>query len=413
MKITYLMNEFPVLTENFIIYEIDGLLKRHVDIRVLSLAKPADERFSDIPEKSGFAHIIKYARQFNNEKLHGIYSLFWLLRLACKGRFSAISKILKDKSQLGIYPRFHLLRIAHQIEICHPGSDILFCHFGPLGKLGASLKYYGLIKHKLITSYHGYDLSRYIKTHGEDAYENLFKYADKLLFVSDYFRKKAISLGATAEKTEVVHTAIDCQLFSYQPRQYPQEPVFRFITVGRLTPKKDHASLVKVFARLIEANPQRQLSLKIIGAGPDQALISEAIHSSNVAEQVQLLGAMQHADVLKQLNQSDIFVLNCVTADDGDEEGIPGSLMEAMALGMPVVSTDHTGVPELVEHLQSGLIAQEKNNETLLAMLQTILDRPELWPLFSQRGRQKVESDFERNKESDKLLAILHKLNRQ
>ncbi len=407
MKVTYLMNEFPILTENFIIYEIQGLLKRKVDVKVLSLAEPQTDRLSEIPKKFGFEHIIRYAKNYSNEKSHLFLTIFWLLRLVLKGRLSSVTKLFKDKSQFGIYPRFHLLRIAYQLETCHPQSDILFCHFGPLGNLGASLKYYGLIKHKLVTSFHGYDMSRTLQSEGNQVYDLLFSQAEKLIFVSQYFCGKAIALGCAKDKTAVVHTAIDCELFEFSPRSYPNNQTFNFITVGRLTAKKDHASLIEVFAQLIQANPNLTLNLKVVGSGPDYQALDTLIQALGVTSRVKLMGALQHQQVRENLKQSDIFVLNCVTAPDGDEEGIPGSIMEALALGLPVVSTSHTGVPELVTHMQSGLIATEYNKEALLKMLQKIIDQSELWPTFTKNGRQKVETEFERNNESDKLLNLL------
>lgn len=407
MKLVYLLNEFPILTENFIIYEIQALLARNVDVRIVSLAKPCEEKTSDIPNNQGFDQAIHYIKKYSNRKVHILYTLFWLLRLLCKGRFNSVFKLFTDNSQLNVYSRFDLLNIAYQIENTHPSSSLLLSHFGPLGKLAASMKYYGLIEHKVATIFHGYDISSYLLEKGERTYDLLFKQADKLLFVSQFFANKAIKLGAPKDLVEVFHMSIDCKRFSFSPRPYPIDNIFKFITVGRLTSKKDHTSLVSAFSRLCDINPNIQLKLNIIGDGPDYQKIKDKIDTLGIARLVTLHGALQHDRVKDLLDESNVFVLNCVTASNGDEEGIPCSIMEAMALGIPVISTQHSGVSELVEHMKSGLIANENDVESLFHMMQKMIDSSELWEQFTYKARVKVEQEFEQETQSDKLLALL------
>jgi colanic acid/amylovoran biosynthesis glycosyltransferase len=208
-----------------------------------------------------------------------------------------------------------------------------------------------------------------------------------------------------------MHTAIDCSDFAYAPREYPTNNAFKFVTVGRLTPKKDHTSLVVAFSKLKEQLPDHNLSLDIIGNGPDYAKIEAKITQLELADSIHLHGPLQHVKVKELLKQSDIFVLNSVTPQDGDEEGIPGSIMEAMAVGLPIVSTTHTGIPELVEHMHSGLLAKEYDINELTQMMQTLVSNRELWAKFTQNGKDKVLREFERETQTNRLFEIIKKLN--
>lgn len=106
------------------------------------------------------------------------------------------------------------------------------------------------------------------------------------------------------------------------------------------------------------------------------------------------------------LHSSDILLAPSVTAENGDQEGIPGSLMQAMACGLPVVSTLHSGIPELVEDGVSGFLAPERNAEVLAEKLEYLLEHPELWEPMGKAGRLRVAQDFEINKQVAGILRM-------
>ena len=103
---------------------------------------------------------------------------------------------------------------------------------------------------------------------------------------------------------------------------------------------------------------------------------------------------MPQEDLLPLLKQADAFVLPCVMAKDGDQDGIPVSLMEAMAYGVPCVSTEVSGVPELIEDGKEGLLVPEKDATALADALEKLVRAPELRERFGKAGRLKVEREF-------------------
>jgi colanic acid/amylovoran biosynthesis glycosyltransferase len=105
------------------------------------------------------------------------------------------------------------------------------------------------------------------------------------------------------------------------------------------------------------------------------------------------------------MQRSHLLVAPSVTAEDGDQEGIPNVLKEAMATGMPVVSTYHSGVPELVEHGVTGLLAPERDAAALAAALTELVDHPESWTSFALAARRKVEEEYDAERLNDDLVA--------
>jgi colanic acid/amylovoran biosynthesis glycosyltransferase len=122
--------------------------------------------------------------------------------------------------------------------------------------------------------------------------------------------------------------------------------------------------------------------------------------------EVELVGARSHAEVIALLREAHLFVAPCVTAENGDQEGIPNALKEAMAMGIPVLSTWHSGIPELVEDGVSGLLVPERDSEALADGLAYLIDQPERWPAMGRAGRDKVDAEFNSEKLTHDLIGL-------
>ncbi len=410
MKITYFLGEFPLVTENFIIYEIDALIRQGEDVEIFSLGHPVSGKMSEQPQKLGFSDKIHYANIFNKSRLNVKVSLAWLLlKLLLKGNISAFKKILKDKETCAEYSRYQLLAIADRLKKVQPDADLIVSHFGPTGRVLAILKEYDLLTMPFTTTFHGYDITSYLKTHGEEIYNLLFRNADQLIFVSDFFRQKAIELGASEKNLCVIHTSINCEDFSFYPRQLPQEGSVRFICVGRLTEKKGQVYLLEAFAKICSKLPTKNIHLDLVGGGPLEETIRQKAKELNVEEYVTIHGSVQHEVVKELLAKAHVFILHSIVADDGDMEGIPCSLMEAMAQGLPVISTYHSGIPELIDHNVSGLLGEERDVDVLEALMMKFINEPQIWADMTKAAREKVEDEFERKKETQRLIETFEK----
>ena len=138
--------------------------------------------------------------------------------------------------------------------------------------------------------------------------------------------------------------------------------------------------------------------------------MQELIQELNVGNLVKLLGWKQKTEVIDILNNSHILLAPSITAKNGDREGIPVALMEAMAMGLPVISSLHSGIPELVTDGISGFLIPERDVEGIAAKLNFLIEHPEMWSQMGKAGRAIVEANYDINKLNHRLLEIYQEL---
>jgi colanic acid/amylovoran biosynthesis glycosyltransferase len=166
----------------------------------------------------------------------------------------------------------------------------------------------------------------------------------------------------------------------------------KLLLVGRFVEKKGIKYAIDAFALTKKHHPN--ISFTIIGDGPLRYQIEQQIQSLGLTKDITLSGTQTHDEVLLQMKESHIFILPSVTAANGDKEGIPNVLKEALASGMSVLSTYHAGMPELVFDEQSGFLVKERDAYSLSSRLTQLIDNPELWSAFGKIGRKRVEEAF-------------------
>lgn len=152
---------------------------------------------------------------------------------------------------------------------------------------------------------------------------------------------------------------------------------------------------LRALARLRAVAPELAWHYTIIGDGPLRQPLEALASELGIAEQVSFLGSLAHQDVKEWLRRSHAFVLPSVTARNGDVEGIPVALMEAMAAGLTVVSSNHSGIPELIEDQKTGFLADERDVETLASRLRFVAEHPEQCEDVALQARKKVEAEFD------------------
>jgi len=180
--------------------------------------------------------------------------------------------------------------------------------------------------------------------------------------------------------------------------------VTQIVIIGRLVEKKGIGYALQAISRVIAAG--RALSCTIIGAGPLRGALERLIGELGIGAHVRMIGSKSHDEVMQVMAQSHILVAPSVTAADGDEEGIPNTLKEAMAMGLPVISTLHAGIPELVENGVSGFLVPERDAEALAERLQRLVDHPETWTAMARAGRCRIEAEFDIDRLNDELLIL-------
>lgn len=142
----------------------------------------------------------------------------------------------------------------------------------------------------------------------------------------------------------------------------------------------------------------------IIGEGALRADLQQLIQQLGLSHCVHLRGKKQQTEIIEILSRAHLFIAPCVTASSGDQDAPINTLKEAMAMGLPVVSTWHGGIPELVEDGVSGYLVPERDAEAIAHKLTELINHPETWPQMGAAGRAKVLADYELNQLNDELV---------
>jgi colanic acid/amylovoran biosynthesis glycosyltransferase len=284
--------------------------------------------------------------------------------------------------------------------------DVVHAHFGPTGR---ALRFAGAIWHApLLVSFHGYDYSSIPLTEGMNSYLSLFREAGAVTVNSDYARVRLEELGCPTRKIRELRYGVDMAQFDFRERHRVPGELIRILTVGRLVEKKGIEYSIRAVAALRHRHPE--LRYDIVGEGPLRSALSELVRDVAIEDIVTFHGALDGNDVRELMSNAHLFVLSSVTAANGDQEGTPVSLIEAQASGLPVLSTLHSGIPEIVLDGTAGILVPERDVSALANGLSRLIERADEWPVMGRRGREHVVARHELRRQNEALMAIYEEL---
>ncbi|WP_217875125.1 glycosyltransferase [Pseudoalteromonas shioyasakiensis] len=289
-------------------------------------------------------------------------------------------------------------------------SDIFIAHFGTAAVVANKMRELGLVKGKLVTVFHGADISvkATLDVFKHD-YENLFKTGELMLPISELWKNKLISLGCQHHKITVNRMGINSEQFKCRELGKPICKPLKIISVARFIEKKGLADALDAMAELKKRSVA--FEYQIVGDGDLKPQIVQQIDQLQLSNSVKLLGFQPQEKIAQLLNDADVFLLPSVVAENGDMEGIPVALMEAMAMGLITISTYHSGIPELISNNESGLLAQEHAPLELADSIERLANGQIDIVRMRATAKEKVEQSFEQSKLYTQLLDILVKLN--
>lgn len=219
----------------------------------------------------------------------------------------------------------------------------------------------------------------------------LFKQTEMLFPVCQFLAERMIEWGCPEEKIRVLYGGVDLNQFHFRSPEITGTQ--NILSIGRLVEKKGHHVLLQAFAKIRKSFPKATLTL--IGRGPLEDDLKRLASQLNLSDSFRLLQHLPKAQVHEHMKNADIFCAASLTAANGDVEGIPNTVKEAMATGTPVISTTHAGIPELVTHNVDGFLVPENDVDELALALEHMLTNQSLWLPFATAARQKVEQNFE------------------
>ncbi len=406
MRIAFVVYLFPKLSETFILNQITGLMDRGHDVEIIAQINPCESKVHSDVERYRLMKKVHYINMSQN-KIERILKVPYLL--AANLHKNPV-KILKSLNVLEYGIDALSLRLFYTCVFSlnfQEKFDVIHCHHGPNGIVGIYLKSNG-VGSRVVTHFHGYDISGYILKRGIGVYKRLFMEGDAFLAVSDSIKKKLVESGCKEEKILVHHMGIDLNKIKYSERKIQSKEYVKILTVGRLTEKKGHEYALKAIADVIKTH--KDISYIIAGDGPLKGKLESLASSLGITGNVEFFGAIDQDELLKLYEQAHIFILPSVTARDGDQEGAPVVLMEAQASGIPVISTLHSGIPEVVVDGKSGFLVPEKDADALADKINYLIEHPEIWPELGRAGRTTVEEKYDINKLNDRLIEVYAQL---
>ena len=426
LRIAIFVGSFPVLTETFIMRQIIGLLDLGHEVRIFA-DTPADAAATQ-PEINA-RHLLERTTYMDmppesapwEMPVWPITGRTWLpgsgksipnaVRAAralpkwfrCAVRSPRLARQILARSEYG-FRAASLSALYRLARLCETSNryDVLHAHFGPVGECYRFAR--SLWRIPLVVSLHGYDICVTPRAEGRDVYRHLFRDSDTVTVNCAHAHGLVRDLGCPSERIRVLRYGVEMDAYiCHQRPRAPGQPV-RLLTVGRFVQKKGIEFGLRAVAIVRQRHPE--LHYDVVGDGPLRSSLEKLAAELGLADHVTFHGFKDNHFNREQMVQSHIFALPSVTADNGDQEGTPISLMEAQASGLPVLSTRHSGIPEVVLDGQSGFLVPERDALALAEKLSLLIERPEMCTQFGACGRRHIEAQYELRQANQDLVHI-------
>ncbi len=400
-RIAYILKMYPRFSETFIVNEILELERQGVDVRIYSLRKPDDGRFHANLAKVK-ANVI-YVPQYPEMEPDRIRSAHLLLQSVRPRSYRKVYERTRAKGHAYAIKRFLQAGYIANHLLAHP-VDAMHAHFASSATRVANLV------NQLI------GLPYSFTAHAKDIFHedvvpasivDKMKSARFVVTVSE-FNKRYLESLIRAQPDDGRRADIRClyngiDLRKFKPARSMERASSRILGVGRLVEKKGFDVLIRACAILRERGHNFQC--EIIGKGPEEERLAALIETFDLVDHVQLAGALPQDDVLKAYHEAAVFALPCVVGSDNNMDGLPTVLLEAMATGLPVVSTTLTGNPEIIDDGVNGYLVEPGNAEELAGVLARLLEIPSLRDQMGEAARNKTKMAFDVRKN----VATLHR----
>ncbi len=385
--ICYLVKTFPKVSETFILQEILALEQDGYPLHIVSLQKPTDERsHHEVRRVRAQVDYLDRKTLYQPDRIAGL--LLFVLGNPL-GLWKFIALLIKgapwpDGGVQRFVQAIALAKLVREKNMVH-----VHAHFASTPTTVAEL-----VKAFCGT---GYSISAHAKDIYLSAPEELQRKISAARFVvtcTEYNRQYLERINQSSTPVMCVYHGFDFRRFGKyltaaiaSPAECPL-----ILTVGRLREKKGFDLLIAACALLQQTGCR--FRCEIVGYGPERDALQKQIDDLDLAEMVILRGQLIHKELIRLYHQASIFALPCRIGADGDRDGIPNVLMEAMAMGVPVVTTPVSGIPELVQDRVSGLLVEPDQPRKLADALGMLLSDQSLRHRLGAAGKERVLAEF-------------------
>jgi glycosyltransferase involved in cell wall biosynthesis len=391
LKVGYVVKRYPRYSETFVVREILAHEETGLAIEIFALRPSIDGHFQDlIARVRAPVHYLYFpAEGVLPEPLSALTltaGYYWQsLAQASRvvpGLWEALAEA-RDEEARNVYQAARLACEVHQKGIQHLHAPFA-SDAGTIARLGA--RFAGITY-----SFTARAKDIFHESVQSETLRQKFRDAAGVVTISDYhLAYLRETFGPLADHVQRIYNGLDLEEFAYRP---PDDRPPVIVAVGRLVEKKGFADLIEACALL--ARRGLSFSCRILGSGPLQASLAAQIAELGLANRVQLIGPRPQVEIIAEIQGAAVLAAPCIVCPDGDRDGLPNVIQEALALGTPVVSTDVTGIPEVVRDGDTGLRAPQHNPEALAAALERLLTNPELRLRLATRARRMMEAEFD------------------
>ncbi len=391
----YILRKYPVLSETFILNELLELEALGAELHIFSLERPNDPRFHE---------------NLHKLKAHVTYVPDLLkLKSLWKHRKSASRNFGKGYRQALWYAFRHFnpslaLRFLQGCYIANAAKKLSIAHFhSHFATRSTSAAFFASMISEIPYSFTAHAVDIFKQTLSQKALQKKMEHAKFVVTVSEYNKNYLSDLSQkSSHKIYKIHNGIDLEKF--QSNGANTQSPFTFLCVARFVEKKGHKVLLDACGRLREEGLQFQCLL--VGKGKLQKKIETIIQEKQLQDYVQVLGPHTHEEVLSRYHQSHAYVLPCQIGSDGNRDGLPVAIVEALACGLPVITTPMTGNPEVVKHGHNGLLVPFNDaNATAMAM-RSMMCEDNLYPKLQSNCRPSVLDKFDLGQTTGSLVKL-------
>jgi glycosyltransferase involved in cell wall biosynthesis len=253
-----------------------------------------------------------------------------------------------------------------------------------------------------VVSFHGADVMVDLeKPEYRSATKQMLESVRLVLVRSESLGRVLIEIGCPPEKIRIQRTGIPVEEIPFQARAWPANGAWKFVQACRLIEKKGLTTSISAFAKFAARYPQA--TFIVAGEGPLRAELEAQAHALGLGEKVSFSGFVSQAQLRELFYRSHIFLHPSERGADGNQEGVPNSMLEAMASGLPVFATRHGGIPEAIENGQSGVLVAEGDGGALAGALLEAAENPEQLTAIARNGAETVRREFEQTAQTRKL----------
>lgn len=379
-RVGYVLKMYPRFSETFIVHEILQQEAAGTHVEIFSLRLPIDGRFHE-----ALARVQAPVTYLSRE--HKASSFWSALRAAA----TEVPTIHEHLDELLAAPEDEALAAVELAgAIRRSGLEHLHAHFGSIAaevaRLAARLAgiTYSFTAHAKDIFHEDVVPATLAKTLRE---------AHTTVTVSEYnLRHLQREFGADADHVVRLYNSVDLEAFPFATKGVTRHPA-RVAAVGRLVEKKGFADLLTAVQSLVDDG--RDVQVDLVGTGPLEAALRDQVEQLGLGDVVMMHGALPQSRVRQIIAAADVFAAPCIIGADGNRDGLPTVLLEALALGTPSVSTPVTGIPEIVRHEETGLLVPESDPPALAAALARTLDEPQAAAERARAARALLEADFD------------------